>query len=225
MIRKAQEQLEGIKSRPTPRSTTAIDYNKVREFLKGLINNWYTYSLTSRNQLLKLLIETVELRGSQDIEATIIWKVGFQQKVIIHRPISNSKLERRWTEEEDGLLRMMYPSSSTDILMAALTNRTWKAITLRARRLNLRRVKSNINRWQKWTREEDEHLYQLCRDGVQYDEIARELGRSVDSVATRVRDRSLSAYRPNGTRRSQVNWEAHKLLSFQELPSRGGLRG
>lgn len=225
MIRKAQEQLEDIKSRPTPRSTTAIDYNKVREFLKGLINNWYTYSLTSRNQLLKLLIETAELRGSQDIEATIIWKVGFQQKVIIHRPISNSKLERRWTEEEDGLLGMMYPSSSTDILMAALTNRTWKAITLRARRLNLRRVKSNINRWQKWTREEDGHLYQLCRDGVQYDEIARELGRSVDSVATRVRDRSLSAYRPNGTRKSRINWEAHKLLSFQELPSRGGHRG
>jgi DNA invertase Pin-like site-specific DNA recombinase len=224
-IKEAQEQLDNIKAKPIPQNKLSIDFNKVREFLKGLTNNWHTYSLTSRNQLLKLIIDTVELRGSQDIEATIVWKTGFQQKVIIHRPISNSKLERRWTEEEDGLLRMMYPSSSTDILMAALTNRTWKAITLRARRLNLRRVKSNINRWQKWTREEDEQLYQLCRGGVRYDEIARKLGRSVDSVATRVRDRGLSIHRPNGTRKSRVHWEAYQLLSFQESSSRGGHRG
>ena len=154
-----------------------------------------------------------------------MWKTGFQQKVIIHRPISNSKLERRWTEEEDGLHRMMYPLSSTDILMAAFTNRTWKAITLRALRLNLHRAKCSINRRQKWTQEEDKRLSQLRRDGEQYEEIARELGRSLGSVATRVRDKSLSIYGPNTKHESRINWEAHNLISSQELPSRGGLRG
>jgi hypothetical protein len=84
---------------------------------------------------LRLIIETVELRGSHDIEATIIWKTGFQQQVVIHRPQSNSKLERRWIKEEDDLLRMMYLSSSADALMAALPNRSRKAIKLRASRL------------------------------------------------------------------------------------------
>jgi hypothetical protein len=224
-IREAQRQIEAINVKPVHRDTTAIDFNKVRGFLKGLTNNWHTYSLTSRNQLLKLIIENVELRGSQDIEATIVWKTGFRQEVIIHRPKSNSKLERRWTEEEDGLLRMMYPSSSPDILMAALTNRTWKAINLRAWRLNLRRVKSSINNWRKWTPEDDEQLYELHRDGIQYEEIARLLGRSITSVITRVRDNSLSAYGPSKIHKSQVNWEAHELISSQELPSRGGYRG
>jgi hypothetical protein len=224
-IRKAQEQLEGIKARPFSRNIHDIDFNKVREFLTGLTDKWYTYSLTSRNQLLKSIIESVELRGSQDIEATINWKTGFQQKVIIHRPVSNSKPERRWTAEEDGLLRMMYPSSSADALIAVIPNRTWKGITLRARRLNINRIRGVANHWQKWTPEEDEKLCQLCRDGVQYGDIALELGRSLDSVATRVRDRGLSAHRPSGTRKSRVHWEASQLLSLQELSSRGGHRG
>ncbi len=213
-IRNIQEQLDSIKTRPIPRNMQDIDFNKVREFLKDLTDKWYTYSLTSRNQLLKSIIESVELRGSQDIEATINWKTGFQQKVIIHRPVSNSKLEKRWTKEEDGLLRMMYPSSSADALVAAIPNRTWKAITLRARRLYINRIRSGVNHWRKWTREEDEKLNQLCRDGVQYSEIAHELGRSLDSVATRVRDKGWSTYCPNGTRKSRVHWEASQLLSL-----------
>jgi hypothetical protein len=224
-IREAQRQIRAINAKPVHRDTVAIDFNKVRGFLKGLTSSWRTYSLASRNQLLKLIIETVELRGSQDIEATVVWKTGFWQKVIIHRPQSNSKLERRWSEEEDGLLRMMYPSSSPNILIAALTNRTWKAITIRARRLNLRRVKSRTNGWRKWTREEDEQLFQLHRDGAQYEEMARILGRSVTSVITRIRDRSLSALSRNETRKRPVNWETHELISFQESPSRGGHRG
>ena len=221
-IREAQRQIEEINTKPIHRDTMAIDFNKVRGFLKGLTNNWHTYSLTSRNQLLKLIIEKVELRGSQDIEATIVWKTGFRQKVFIHRHQSNSKLERRWSEEEDGLLRMMYSSSSPDVLMAAITNRSWKAITIRARRLNLHRVKSRTNLWRKWTQEDDEQLSQFYRDGEQCEEIARKLGRSETSVATRARNRGLSTCCPNGTLKSRVNWETHELIPSHDLPSRGG---
>lgn len=46
--------------------------------------------------------------GYYDIEATIFWKNGFRQKVLIHRALSTSKLDVRWTEEEDKVLRIMY---------------------------------------------------------------------------------------------------------------------
>ena len=60
-IREAKRKLEDIKTRPVPHNETAIDFNKVKEFLKGLTNSWHTYSLALRNQLLKIIIESVEL--------------------------------------------------------------------------------------------------------------------------------------------------------------------
>jgi hypothetical protein len=221
-IRKAREQLENIKARPAPRNTTVIDYDRIRAFLKGLPDNWHTCSLTSRNQLLKLIIESVELRGNQDVEATIIWKTGFRQKVIIHRPPSTRKLEKRWKEEEDELLRMMYPSSSADALMAAIPNRTWKGISARAERLNLRRATCSTACLRNWTKDEDEHLVRLCKSGAKYEEIARELGRSLSSVKTRACEKGLVTCRPKGTCKSQVNWETQDLLSFQESPTGKG---
>src|SRR4030043_1378939 len=101
-----------------------MDYARVRDFLKNLYHNWNSCSPTSRNRFLKLIIEAVELKTiDYDIEATIIWKTGFRQKIIIYRPRSNSKMEKRWTEEEDGLLKMLYPSASVDTIMAALPSR------------------------------------------------------------------------------------------------------
>jgi DNA invertase Pin-like site-specific DNA recombinase len=221
-IREARRKLEDIKIRPVPRNTMTIDFNEVRAFLKGLTNNWHTYSLKSRNQLLKLIVESVELRGSQDIEATIIWKMGFRQKVIIHRPASNSKLERRWTAEEDGLLKMMFPSSTADIVMAALANRTWKAIRLRAWRLGLKRKKNLTNQMRRWTAEENAQLEQHCQDGLSYEEISDRMNMPVDSVARRVRNTHLNTFRPT---RKPIKWESFNLTSSQESPSRGGHRG
>jgi hypothetical protein len=210
--REAQQKLEDIKIRPVPRNATTIDFNKVRKFLKGLTNNWHTYSLASRNQLLKLIIESVELRGSQDIEATIIWKMGYRQKVTIHRPLSNSTLERRWTEEEDRLLRMLFPSAPTDIIMATLNDRTQKAIRLRAWRLGLTREKNKLNHGKKWTAEEDSQLEQYCRDGLPYKEVSDKLDRPADSIATRVRNRHLDGSRPSGR---SITWESSELISLQ----------
>jgi hypothetical protein len=220
-IREAQDQMEYIKRKPAPRNITTVDYNKVRDFLKGLARNWQAYSLTSRNQLLKLIIESVELRGYRDIEATIIWKIGFKQKIIIHRPASNRKLEKRWTEEEERLHRMMYPSSSPDALMVAIPNRTWKGITSRAERLKLYGARSRGDCFRKWTQKEDEQLGQLCKNRAKYEEIACELGRSVISVKTRVREKGLGAGCPNGIRKSRSNWDSLDLTSSQESSTEG----
>ena len=74
--------LEKFRTKPVPKEIPDIDYDKVREFLKGLTKNWNTYSRSLRNRFLKLIIEKVEIRGSEDIEPEFIWKTGFQQKVI-----------------------------------------------------------------------------------------------------------------------------------------------
>jgi hypothetical protein len=223
-IREAQKQLEEIKVRPVPGETQNIDYGKVKDFLKGISQNWYTYSCTSRNRLLKLIIEKVEIRGIQDIEATIIWKNGFRQKILIHRPPSNSRLESRWTKDEDNLLRMMYPSSSSDVLKAALADKSWKAIRVRASRLKLKRTRGP-NRWRKWTSEDDERLKLFYRQGMDDIDIAGKLGRSAVSITKRVRDLGLNQPNPNEKRETRVSWEISDLIPSHELSSRGGQRG
>lgn len=221
-IRETQRQLEEIKARPVPGENPTIDYEKVRDFLKTLSQRWYTYSRSSRNRLLRLIIETVELRGSRDIEATIIWKNGFQQKVVIHRPPSASKLEKRWTTEEDALLKMMYPSSSVDALLAALPDRSWKAINIRAIRLKLSRKKGNNIQRRPWSREDDERLELCCQQGMQPKKIAYALGRPISSIAARICQKGLNQSLPNKRYRRQLSWEAYDLMSLHESPSRGG---
>ena len=61
-----------------------------------------------RNRLLKLLIERVELRHDRGkVEATIIWRAGLGQKVIINRPLARGSRDKRWADEEDKLLKML----------------------------------------------------------------------------------------------------------------------
>lgn len=144
---------------------------------------------------------------------------------MIHRHPSNSKLEKRWTKEEDELLRMMLPSSSPDILIAAFPNLTWKAIRAHMHRLKLHREKSKVKHWHRWTLEEDNQLQRCCREGMSYEEISRVLGRSIDSVIMRIWDKGLSTYHSGENRENQYYWEASDLISFQELPSGGEHRG
>jgi hypothetical protein len=101
-------------------------------------------------------------------------------------------------------------------LIAAIPNRTWKGITARAERLKLFRARSRSICFRKWTQREDEQLGQLCKNGAKYEEIARELGRSVISVKTRIREKGLGAGRPNGIWNNRSNWDSLDLLSSQE---------
>lgn len=222
MIRETRQKLEEIKIRPVPHNTTVIDFNQVRKFLENLPDNWRNYSLTSRNQLLKLMIETVELRGSRDIEATINWKMGFRQKVIIHRPKSNSKLECRWTKEEDDLLKMLFPSSPADAVRAAIANRRWKAIELRAFRLKISRYKTITRQRRIWTAEEDAQIEQHRYNGLSYEEIANRMNLPVDMIAGRVRSKRFNTSHAS---KKPIKWESSDLVSSQELSSRGNQRG
>ena len=220
-IREAQDSLKEIESRPAVEDAPAINYRTVTDFLKGLSGKWSKYTLTSRNRLLKQIIEAVEIRGHQDIEATIVWKTGFRQKVLISRPKSNSKMERRWTTDEDKLLEMLFPSSTTDTLMAAFPDRTWKAIYLRARRRGLTRDR-RTGIWRKWTPEDEKDLERCLAEGLRHEEISQILGRTISSVSMKIR---LNGLNTKCERSKHVHWQSCELISSQESASRRGSRG
>jgi hypothetical protein len=221
-IYEIDKQLEEIRSRPASSDTKPVDYSEVRSFLQDISSNWQSYSPGLKNQFLRLLIDKVEISGDNVIEAVIFWKNGFRQKVTIYRPPSNSKLERRWTKEEDDLLRLLYKTSSDKALRAALPRRTKKGITMRANRLNLRR-NHNANRWRRWIREDDETLVQYYEDGMAIPEISEKLCRSESSIRARIKMKHVQQSRKSRDR--IVKWEISDLIPSQQLSTRGGYRG
>ncbi|MEE8413392.1 MAG: recombinase family protein [Dehalococcoidales bacterium] len=221
-IRELKRQLDEIKSRPAPAQTQPVDYSKVREFLWNLSDRWQAFTPTLRNRLLKLLIEKVEVRGRYEIEAIIYWKNGLQQKVLITRAPSNSTLEKRWTVEEDNILATVFLHDSEEDILAALPGRSWKGITLRAGKLNLRRAR-RTGRGKAWSRDDDERLKSGFEAGMTPTDIAKELGRSVTAVTARIRRMpELLSARP---RKAMPVWEVENLIPSQQSSPRGGLRG
>ncbi len=221
-IREAKDKLEEIIRKPITQDASFIDYQKVREFLKCLRRNWKSYSPTSRSRLLRSIIESVEVRGQQEIEATIIWKTGFRQKVVIHRPRSNSKMERRWTKEADDLLALMFPRSSQDALVAAFPDRTWKAINYRARRLGQQRKLDMKEGWKKWTQEDDAELERYYLESLPNEEISRKMGRNISSISARIRMNGLGSDCPQT---KNVYWQSYELIASQESASGRGSGG
>lgn len=222
-IREVKEQLEALRAEPTSKkAVVTADVEKVRGFLAWLPHDWHAYPRSLRNRLLKLLINRVELRHDRErIEANMIWRAGFEQQILIYRPPARSSHDSRWTEEEDKLLRMLWPSSTPDIVLAAFANRSWNAIGGRAFRLRLKREREYHppNDWRPWTPCEDAKLKSLYEAGSPIVQIASELQRSANAVETRASIRKL--VRPAWARwkEAQVTWEVQNLKVFQEESS------
>jgi len=218
-IREVRAQLEALRAKPMSKKALAMaDVEKVRGFLARLPHNWQAYPRSLRNRLLKLLIERVELRHDPEhIEATMVWRAGFEQQILIYRPPARSSRDSRWTEEEDRLLRMLWPSSSPDVVLAAFANRSWSAIGGRAFRLRVKRERQYHppNDWRPWTPCEDEKLESLYEAGTPVVEIASELRRSANAVETRASNRKL--VRPACVRwkEARVTWEVQNLKVLQ----------
>lgn len=104
------------------------DINRVQHFLENLEDEWHKLSSSLRNRLLKLLVDRVEIvheRGH--MQATVIWKMGFRQRIDIEWVVGSSAKERRWTSEQDKRLQTLWPTSTKDVLLAAFPERNWKA--------------------------------------------------------------------------------------------------
>jgi hypothetical protein len=186
-IKQAKADLRALQQKPLSAPVTVADINRVQHFLENLKDEWQKLSSSLRNRLLKLLVDRVEIvPGRGHIQATVIWKIGFRQRIDIEWLVGNSGKERRWTNEQDNLLLTLCPTSTKEVLLAAFPDRNWGGITGRARKLGLmRKVRLYPSRWEPWTASDDARLVELYTTETPADDIAAELGRSVQAVASR----------------------------------------
>ncbi len=230
-IRKEKAQLEDLRARPMKNNNYTPDHlARVRNFLRNLPHNWINYPGSLRNRLLKLIIAKVELHHNKErIEATIIWNVGFKQRVTIHRPLARGRRDAYWTQEEDGLLRMLYPSSPINVILAALPKRSWKAIAERAPRLHVKRQREQAHSprtgQRPWTPGDDERLKLLYEAEAPLSQLSMELNRTVEAIQNRAAAKHLTRPSSNKWQNATVTWETHDLSPFHYESSRGGLRG
>jgi len=223
LIKEAKAQLDYLSRRPTTVRSTAFDIERVSQFLENLESEWGKYPSRLRNRLLTLLVDRVELRhtSSSQIEATIAWKAGFRQVVIITQPATNFSRDKRWRTEEDSLLHMLWPSSSQQAILAAFPGRTWEAISLRAVRLKIGRkwMRTNKQTGQRWTEADKEHLRQLYAEEKSLKEIARKLGRSEGAVTTMASIMGICRPKELHHRRLEPTWQGMNIKVFQESSS------
>lgn len=175
-----QELMQKPKKAPPP-----IDTGKVREFLWRLWQNWDRFPNRLKNELLRLFIERVELWHERKlIKATIVWKIGERQTILIERPQARFAREKLWRPDEDSLLRMLWPSASKEAVLAGFSDRSWKAIQERALRLGLHRKREPYRQGasKHWTDEEKSKLAQSYEAGTPICRIAAELGRGERAI-------------------------------------------
>jgi hypothetical protein len=218
-IHEIQKQIEELRSRQAlPTGPGLPDFQMVKEFMAGLLDSWPSYASGLRNRFFKCLIDRVELRGDNEIEATIFWKAGFQQKVVIHR--GNRKNDKPWTDGEANILRRLYPSSSIGDVMTALPGRSWHGIQNKARKLRLQRDRQRhpSRVYRHWTVDEERRLKTEYENGTLINVIANDLDHSPYAIQIRVAKLKLK-------RNKSITLQARKHYnpsSFQESsPTQG----
>ncbi|MBI4286184.1 MAG: hypothetical protein HY670_09890 [Chloroflexi bacterium] len=180
-------EIRDVQQTPLPAAVTVADINRVQHFLENLEDEWQKLSSRLRNRLLKLLVDRVEIvHDRSHIQATVIWKMGFRQRIDIDWARGYSAQEWRWTNEQDNLLRLLWPTSTKEVLLTAFSDRNWRGIASRARNLGLtRKVRLYPPSWQPWTAKDDARLAELYTTEASVEAIASELGRSLQAVSSR----------------------------------------
>ncbi len=225
LINEAKEELQVLTKQEPAFTPAPVDIERVSTFLENLEENWQKCPSRFRNRLLRLLIDKVELHHDQaTIEATICWKTGFEQNLRIKRPTAHFTKESHWQTEEDQILRMLWPASSKEAVIAAFPTRSWGSIAERASRLKLKRqwMRSASENARVWTAEDETHVKEMYAVGAKTHEIARKLGRTERAVLSRAS--LLGIHRPKGfyPRRVEPAWSVENVNIIQESTSHSG---
>jgi len=222
-ITKAERQLASLQQRlaQEPRKVLlALEIARIKEFLWRLWQKWDKFPNRLKNELLRLFIERVELRHSREsIEATIVWRAGERQTILIQRPKARYARERRWKEDEDKLLKMLWPSSRPEAILAALPGRSWEGVGQRAFRLGVKRQRTPylLGASKHWTDEEKAKLTELYESGLPIGDISTELGRGQRAIVSKASILKLKRPREVKWRRLEPTWiEAKQTFDRSE---------
>jgi hypothetical protein len=199
------EKLKELQNNPVPeRALVAVDITMVKQFLVNLPMKWRNYSSTVRNRLLKLIIEKVELRhDAKTIEATVCWKTGFRQRVIIQRARAIFSQSSNWTDDENRLLEKLWRNTPIAAVQEALPGRTLSAIRNHTRRLGLKRQRNTNSATlrRRWTRQEEKQARELYESGAPCSEVAIKLNRTQAAIVQRAA--SEKWHRPSGGKKEK----------------------
>jgi len=205
---KTKHRLDELRSHPVPVKIIPLtSYHLVKDFLNTLPKKWQSYSRSLRNQLLRLIIERVEIRvEGQIVEATVVWKTGQSETIQICRARAKGNRESHWSSEEIGVLRILWPSATRDAVLAALPGRTWKAICHKAHGQALQRVSGPPNRAlrRRWVPHEEHEAKQLYENGSPISDISSKLHRSHSAILQRACEKQWQRSK-TGQRATEIN--------------------
>lgn len=126
------------------RMLTAAQVATVRSFLADLRTGWSKQPLALKNELLRLLLDRVDVNADRDrIIATVVWHSGDQQTLHVARP-PLMRDKAAWTSEDDTWLRERYADAPLGELRVRFPNRTATAIRNRAKLLGVRRARQTL---------------------------------------------------------------------------------
>jgi len=188
-IEESQNELDALRSRTIfTRNVPDIHYKQVREFLQTLSVKWSSFPRTIRNRILSKIIDHVDLsHQGQIIEATLYWKTGQVQQVIVQRTGLIVKRQPHWSNKELATLEKMWSSANQEELLVALPGRTWKAISNQANKQRWHRVSRSVKPTsrKRWKSSEDQEGKRLYEQGVPVSDIAIKLGKPIGALRQR----------------------------------------
>ena len=93
------------------------------------------------------------------------------------------KFNEPWTEEDEDVLFDLTEQKATQKQMSETLGRTPRSIKMKLMELGLYEKKASAR---SWTENEERKLVDLYNDGVDFENIALELGRSINAVVSRL---------------------------------------
>lgn len=190
MINETQDELNRVNKELAKPIKTLFSNEEIQQ-VRRLLNNpekiFCKMTPTLQNQLLKTLLKEVVItqneKDTSRLHAHIFWNSEIEQEVYIIRPKTN-RMDARWTQEEDDLLKIFYPKVNKRAASAALPERSWGAISGRAHHLGLSRDSGEKpgGKYKKWTKEDEDLLFKLYQTDMSSSEIVKRLGRSIGAI-------------------------------------------
>jgi hypothetical protein len=130
-----------------------------------------------RNNFLRVILDRVLIEEADyHFNVRVIWRSGFEQKLITFRPPTSLR-KRRWSEEEKTIVREHYPTASRDEMMDMLLGCPWHEIRRCAHKLKVKRGFPDRTGTKNphWTPEEDQIIRDYDEGRIAYSEMLEAL--------------------------------------------------
>lgn len=178
------QELYAAKTVPHGQRLTAAQVGLVRTFLTDLRCGWSVQPTSLKNDLLRLILDTVEVHVRRDrLVATIVWRSGQRLSIRIERSRRALAGKVLWTDVDEAWLSARYATATHDEISARFPNRSMHAIKMRANHLGLRRARPTATEKRPWTEPEVQAIRAYAEGAIDYDHLSEALpGRTANAI-------------------------------------------